>query len=140
MPFVNAGAAAAGAITPNLLEPGLLHGRLRHSFADFTLATDVPGTYTAPIRLPVGARVITGYLNTTVTLGASATLAVGIAGAVEKYRAAATFTAANALTFLALMAATGPRLTAEEQIILTTAVANLPASGTLRVGFIYVLD
>lgn len=139
MPFVNSGAIAAGGNTPNLLDPALLGGRVRIAQADFTLASDVPGTYTAPIRLPPGARVLAGFLNTTVTLG-STTLAVGTPGTPGKYRAAATFTAVNTLTFLALMAATGDRLAAEEQIILTTAAANLPASGTLRVGFLYVLD
>ncbi len=140
MPFVNAGAAAAGALTPNLLDPALLGGRVRIAMADFTLATDTPGTYTAPIRLPAGARVICGFLNTTVTLGASATIAVGVPGTPGRYRAAATFTAVDTMTFFALMASTGQRLAAEEQIILTTATANLPASGTLRIGFFYVLD
>lgn len=140
MPFANAGAAAAGAITPNLLDPTLLHGRVRVAMAEFNCATDVPGTYTAPIRLPVGARVICAFINASATMGASATLAIGIAGATGKYRAAATYTSADTFTLLGLNAATGVRLAAEEQILLTTAVANLPSSGRLLIGFLYVLD
>jgi hypothetical protein len=139
MPFANATAIAAGGTTSNLLDPALLGGRVRIATADFTFATDVVGTYTAPIRLPIGARVICGFLNTTVTLG-STEVAIGITGSTGKYRAAAVFTTTNAFTTFALMASTGVRLTTEEQIIVTTTAASLPASGTLRMGFLYVLD
>ena len=139
MPFVNSGAAAAGAITPNLLPAGLIGGRVRVAQADFTLASDAAGTYTAPIRLPIGARVLALFLHSTVSLG-STTVAVGIAGAVGRYRAAAVFTAVDTPTLFGVLANMVNPLAAEEQIILTTAAASLPAGGTLRVGFLYVVD
>lgn len=140
MPFVNSTAIAAGGSTPNLLPAALLGGRVRVALAEFTCASDAAGTYTVPIRLPIGARVLTCFLNASVTMGASAQLAIGIAGATGKYRAAAVYTTADTLTFVSLNAATGVALTAEEQILLTTTVAALPASGRLLIGFLYVVD
>jgi hypothetical protein len=139
MPFANANSAATGlaSASTEFLAASQLGGKVRAALADFTLASDAVGTYTAPIRLPRGARVLALYLNTTVTLGTT-TVAVGVPGAVGRYRAAATFTAADAPTFVALAAATNVPLATEEQIIITTAVAALPASGRLIIGFLYV--
>ncbi|CAB4156987.1 hypothetical protein UFOVP747_15 [uncultured Caudovirales phage] len=114
--------------------------RRRTALAVFTLASDAAGTYPLPFVIPAGARVLEIRLNTSVTLGASATLAVGVTGTVGKYRAAATFTTADQWVSLALNAVTGVPLTAPEQIILTTAVAALPASGRLLIEVQYVID
>ena len=139
MPFANATSIAAGAVTPNFLDPALLGGRVRIAMADFTFASDAQAAYTAPIRLPAGARVIGAFIGSTVSLG-STTLAIGISGTAGKYRAAATYTSTDTLTWLLQVANTGAKLTAEEQIIITLAAANAPASGTLRVGFLYAQD
>jgi hypothetical protein len=140
MPFDLATSLAAGSAVPNYLDPSLGGGRVRVAMAEFTCASDAAGTYTAPIVLPRGARVICGFMNATVTMGASATIAIGITGTVGKYRAAATYTATDTFTLLALGAVTAEELTAAEQIIMTTAVAALPATGKLVIGFFYSLD
>lgn len=134
MAFTNAAAAAAGGAgyIPNTL----LGGKVRCAIAEFTLASDVAGVYTAPIRLPRGARVLALALNSDTSLG-STTLAVGIAGTAGKYRAAATYTSTDTLTFVALNAAIGKALAAEEQIIITTAAATAPSSGRLLIMFFY---
>lgn len=133
MPFVNASSVAAANAGDAKVAVSQLGGKVRTAIAEFTCASDAAGTYTIPIRLPRGARVLQVGLNGSVSMGASATLAIGIAGATGKYRAAATYTTTDAWTFFALNAATGTPLTAEEQLLLTTAVAALPASGRLLV-------
>lgn len=138
MPFVNASSAAANNAGADLIPAALLGGKVRCAIAEFTCASDAAGTYTVPIRLPRGARVIAGFLNASVTMGGTATIAIGISGATGKYRAAATYTSADTLTFLSLNAATGAELTAEEQILMTVAAAALPASGRLLIGFLWV--
>jgi hypothetical protein len=140
MPFDLASSAAAANAALDLVPVSLGGGKVRVAAAVFTCASDAAGTYTAPIRLPRGARVICGFINASATMGASATLAIGIAGATGKYRAAATYTTADTFTLLGLNAALLTPLTAEEQILLTTAVAALPASGRLLIGFLYVQD
>lgn len=139
MPFVNATSAPAGT-GPQQLDAALVNGRVRNACAEFTCASDAAGTYTVPIRLPVGARVLACYLNASATMGASATIAIGISGTVGKYRAAATYTSADTLSFFSLNAAVMTPLTAEEQIIMTVGTAALPSSGRLLVGFLFVVD
>lgn len=99
-------------------------------------ATDTfPATITCP-KLPKGAVPLFLVVTSSVTVGATATIAVGILGDLGKYRVAAT--KANALTeVIALAAAVGVELTAEEQILITTGVANLPAGGTLQIQLFY---
>lgn len=137
MPFVNASTPAAG-VTPGDLVPAAdLGGKRRTAQAVFTFATDAQGTYTVPIRLPRGARVIEGALNTSVSLG-SAQVAIGITGSTGKYRAAAVQTATDQWSTFALNAAVGAALTADEQIIMTVTAAALPGSGRMIVRFDYI--
>lgn len=141
MPFVNASSAAAGVTTaPGYIPSALLSGKVRCALAEFTCATDGTGTYTVPIVLPRGARVVCAFMNASATMGASAQIALGISGATGKYRAAATYTSADTLSLFALNAATGAVLTAAEQILMTVSVAALPASGRLLIGFLYVIE
>lgn len=136
MPFVNAGASPFTVGGPRI--PVMFNGaQASVGVAEFTLASDAVGTYTVPIRLPRGAIFLRAGLNTSVSLG-TATVALGIVGAVGKYRAAATFTTTDQWVDFALNAATGVPLTAEEQIIMTTATAALPASGRLLVRFEWI--
>lgn len=90
-------------------------------------------------KLPVGARVLFGTLTTSVSTG-SATLAVGISGSTAKYKAAAAYTTANVPLVIGVAAGLDTALTAEEQIIVTTAADALPASGTLTLSIFYVVD
>lgn len=137
MPFANASSAAAANAATDVIPVADLGGKVRVAQAVFNCASDGTGTYTAPIRLPAGARVICAYINASVTMGASATIAIGIAGSTGKYRAAATYTSADTFTLLGLNAALAVALAAEEQILLTVAAAALPASGRLIIGFLY---
>jgi hypothetical protein len=85
-------------------------------------------------KRPVGSRFLYGMLTTSVTLGGTATVAVGTLAANGKYRAAATFTAVDTPTPFGVTTAlaAGP-LSAEEDMYLTVGAAALPASGTLIV-------
>lgn len=91
-------------------------------------------------RLPVGAVPYVGIINASATLGASATLAIGIAGSTGKYRTAAVFTNANTPTLFGNAAAMGEVNTTEETVLGTVAVAALPSSGNFRVMMLYGLD
>lgn len=89
--------------------------------------------------LPAGSVFAYGVLTASATLGTS-TVAVGVAGATGKYRAAATFTAADTPTMFgtaATVAATDAGSAADEQVFMTIATAALPASGTLVVDLYY---
>jgi hypothetical protein len=115
-------------------------GRLRRIRATFTLNTQTTSDTLVIGNLPAGATFAYGVLNASATLGASATLAIGIAGTTDKYRTAAVFTAANTPTLFgnnAAVSASDPALAAEEQVIGTIAAASLPGSGTFVVDLYY---
>lgn len=143
MPFANASTAATGVSGGAAIPVADMGGKLRVAQAVFNFATDAQGTYTIPIRLPRGARVLETAINTSVTTG-SATIALGIAGTTGKYRAAAAVTSADlwvttgvATTGSALNANCGVPLATDEQLIMTTAGATLPASGRMVIRVIY---
>lgn len=130
----------AGLFSQPRVEPSPHRGyavRVQNYRAVITLASQAAGSTIRLFRLPTGVLPLRGWLHASATLG-SATLAIGIAGATGKYRAAATFTAAETPTPFML---TGANLTSgqnvplanSEEVIATTAVADLPASGTLVV-------
>lgn len=113
--------------------------RKRVTWEVFNFASDAVGTYPIGAPIPVGARVIKIEMIPSVSLGTT-TVAIGITGATGKYRAAATLTTPDAVTTAALNAAVGVPLAAEEQLIMTTAVAALPASGNLKIAIEWCLD
>lgn len=120
-------------------DPGFVDGTLRVFCEEIALAGQ-PTTDTIEVaRLPKGAVPLFGVLLTDTSLG-TATVAIGVSGDTGKYRAAATFTATDAPTLFGAAAATGEALTAEEIVILTIGTAALPASGTLRVMFVYAFN
>lgn len=92
-------------------------------------------------QLPVGAVFAYGVLTATATAGASATVAIGTTGSTAKYRAAATFTAADTPTMFgkASAAAMAP-LTAPELLLLTVGTAALPNSADYLIVDIYYSD
>jgi hypothetical protein len=80
-----------------------------------------------------GMRFLYGMLTTSLSLGTS-TVAIGVSGATGRYRAAAVFTAVDTPTpFGAVLTgvASGP-LAADDNIIMTIGVANLPNTATHR--------
>jgi hypothetical protein len=105
----------------------------------------VAGTYQVPeLQFQPGQRILAIDCLTSVTTG-SATVALGIVGTIGKYRAAAAITSADVWVGSGVGTANGVvtanigvRLTAAEQIIMTTASASLPASGRLLIRAIYV--
>jgi len=95
-------------------------------------STDVVNLF----RLPAGSIFAFGLINASATMGASATLAIGVAGTTGKYRAAAVFTTADTPTLIGLNAnAAMTPYAAEEAVILTIAAAALPTAGTLVIDF-----
>lgn len=132
-------------LTSNYADGSVVGGRMRRYRAIVTLAAQVAGTVDLGLRIPPGHVFAHGVLNTDTSLGTS-TIAIGISGSTAKYKAAATFTATNTPTLFganAAVAATAHTSSevgssplgegTNEDIIMTVAVATLPASGTLVV-------
>lgn len=113
--------------------------RVKRMRATITLASQATTDTLVLGVLPAGATFAYGVLTASATLGTS-TLAIGITGTTGKYRAAATFTAADTPTLFGTAATVGaadPALAAEETVIGTIATAALPSSGTLVVDLYY---
>jgi hypothetical protein len=108
--------------------------RMKRFRATITLASQAAGDTVVLCDLPTGFVFAYGVLNASATLGASATIAIGNATTADKYKAAAVFTAVDTPTLFGKNAAAAEAVSsATERIILTVAVAALPASGTLVV-------
>ena len=120
-------------------DPGFVNGTVRVFNEEITLASQGTGDTIEVCRLPKGAVPLYGILSTDTSL-ATAQIAIGITGTTGKYRAAATFTSTNTPTFFGVTAGMGEQLADEEIVFITTTVAALPASGTLRVQFVYAYD
>lgn len=111
-------------------------GRVRRYRNTITLESQASGDTITLQPIPAGHVFAFGILNATVTLGASATIAIGVAGTAEKFRAAAVFTAA-APTLFGLIGAMDDDPVSDNAggftPIVTVGVAGLPSSGTLTV-------
>jgi hypothetical protein len=114
-------------------------GRLKRLRASFTLATQTTSDTLLIGNLPAGAVFAYGVYNASVSLGGTATLAIGIVGTTGKYAAATAYTATAPTLFgtVATAAASDAGLAAEEQVIATIAGASLPASGTITIDLFY---
>ena len=105
--------------------------KLKRYRASITLNTQDIASTIQLCRIPAGESFAFGIMNASVTLGASATIAIGITGTTGKYLAAQTFTTAVPTLFAAPVAdEVAAAYTAEEDVFLTVAVAALPGSGT----------
>lgn len=121
-----------GASPPGNVDGTAHGGRVRVYEEKITLATQTTAD-TIEIAYPrLGEMFLYGVLLSTVTLGAAATVAIGIAGTTGKYRTAAIFTTADTPVFFGNAAAAGVKLAAAEVVFITIAVASLPAAGTLN--------
>lgn len=110
-------------------------GKIRRYTATITLGSQVAGTdWFLLARLRAGEKFIEGRITSSVTLG-SAVVAIGTNATHAsngQFRAAAAFTTADTPTLFGLASAkAGARLTADTDVFMTWASANLPASGTL---------
>ena len=112
-------------------------GRIRRFRATITLASQAADDTIVLAKVPAGYAFAYGVINASATLGASATVAIGVSGTAGKYRTAATFTAAAPTLFGNVAAVDDAPLTAEETVIMTVAVAALPSSGTCTVDLYY---
>jgi hypothetical protein len=125
--------AGYGTSPTTKVDGGIQGGRLRRFRASFPMAAQASGDDIVLAKIPAGYRFAYGIINASATMGASATIAIGIAGATGKYRAAAVFTAAAPTLFGVSTAADDDALTAEETVLATIAVAALPGAGTAYV-------
>lgn len=114
--------------------------RLKRLRGTFTANTQTTSDTLVVGNLPAGATFAFGVITASATMGATATLAIGISGSTGKYRAAAISTVVDTPTFFGTAATIGaadPALAAEEQVIVTIAAASLPAAGTLVIDLYY---
>lgn len=116
---------------------GVQGGRVRRFRATVPFAGQAAADTVVLAKVPAGYTFAYGIINNTATLGASATIAIGVAGAAGKYRAAAVQTATGPQLFGLAAAADDAPLTAEEDVILTVAVAGLPTSAEFAVVDLY---
>lgn len=117
--------------TPQTKASGAVQGgRMRRFRAVIQLAAQASGDDIVLARVPAGYTFAYGMVNASATLGASATIAIGVAGNTGKYRAAAVHTATVPTLFGLWSAADDVPLAAAETVLATIAVAALPGSGT----------
>ena len=124
--------AGLAAVPVSLPSGGIVDGNVRVKRATIALDTQTTSDTIVIAKAQEGESFLYGVLNSSATLGASATVAIGVTGTVGKYRAAATHTAANVPTLFGVNAGVAT-LAAEEEIFITIASASLPGSGTLVV-------
>jgi hypothetical protein len=136
----------AGVLDGTLLPAAKADGRSNNSpvrafVATFDLSlaavAKVSGDTNVCFRVPAGYRFLYGLINASATMGATATIAIGVSGTAGKYRTAATFTAAAPTLFGNSTAADDAPLSAYEDVLITIAAADLPASGILIVTMFY---
>lgn len=114
-------------------------GKVRVFNETVTLASQTAASIVRVAQLPLGARFLYGVLTTTTSLG-STTIKIGTAGDDDAYRALATFTATNTPTFFGHTDGLALAITEQTDVILTTAAATAPASGTLHVQIFYSVE
>lgn len=119
--------------------PGFVHGTVRCFVEEVTMNTQTTSDTIVVAKLPKGAIPLYGVLINSATMGASATVAIGITGTTGKYRAAATKTTITPEVF-GITAGLGEPLTGDEEVFVTIGTASLPGSGTFRVMMFYAFD
>lgn len=128
---------------PPLRADGALSGGKRRTIRetfDLSTATFASGDVLTIGKLPIGAHFAGGRIIASATMGATATIAIGKAGATAKYRAAAVHTTVDQpVTFGLASAFVQAPLTAPETVIATIAAAALPAAGTLVIEVDYLI-
>ena len=114
---------------------GIVDGNVRVKRATITLASQPSGDTIVIAKKRAGEAFLYGLIHASATLGATATIAIGVAGTAGKYRAAATHTA-TVPTFFGVNASIEEEI-ADEDVIITIAAAALPSSGRLVVDMYY---
>ncbi|MDQ3096273.1 MAG: hypothetical protein M3Q82_10055 [Actinomycetota bacterium] len=119
--------------------PGFVNGSVRVFAETLALASQATADTIYVGRLPKGAIFLYGIITTDTSLGTS-TVAIGIAGATAKYKAAAAFTATETPTLFGDANAMNTTIAADEDVLLTVGTAALPAAGTLQVTLVYAFN
>lgn len=115
---------------------GFTDGTLRSQTAVVTMNSQATTDTIVVGLLPKGSIFLFGVLNNSETMGASATVAIGITGTTGKYRAAATKTTTTPEIF-GVGGNHGVALSAAETVFITIGTAALPSSGTFSVTLVY---
>lgn len=129
--------AGLGTVPTTNANGGVQGGRLRRFRATVPFAGQAIADTVVLADVPAGYTFAYGVINNTATFGASATIAIGVAGTAGKYRAAAVQTATGPQLFGVAAAADDAPLTAGERVILTVAVDALPTSANFAVIDLY---
>jgi hypothetical protein len=139
MPEFFATEVAGTESVPNIKASGAIQGgRLRRFRATIEYDGQAAADTIVLANVPAGYAFSHLVMNASATAGASATIAIGTAASSGKYRAAATFTAANTPTLFGNAAAVkADPLTAPERVIATIAAAALPNSADFCVVDLY---
>ncbi len=116
---------------------GVQGGRVRRFRATVPFDGQAIADTVVLAKVPAGHTFAYGVINATATLGGTATIAIGTADSVGKYRIAATQTATGPVLFGVATAADDAPLTEEEDVILTVAAAALPDSANFAVVDLY---
>jgi hypothetical protein len=118
-------------------DSAIIRGKVRRLRASFALASQASGDTLKLGKLPAGASLIAVAITSSVTL-ATATLAVGISGATDKYKAAGTHTAVDQPVLHGKASAKDDVALADaETLIATIGTAALPAAGQLVFDILY---
>ena len=112
-------------------------GRLRRFRATVPFAGQADGDTVTLARVPAGHVFAYGVINNTATFGGTATIAIGVAGAAGKYRAAAKCETTGPILFGVAAAADDAPLADAETIVLTVGAAALPTSANFAVIDLY---
>lgn len=123
---------------PDMIAPNTWNGKVRCSIDVYEANALEAGSTIHTVIIPKGAKILPGSCIYGDDLSADVTLAVGIVGSTGKYLAATVFTTAGQKSEFNLMDVLGVELTAEEEILITTAVSA--ATGTIKIFVFYVVE
>lgn len=121
--------AAAAGVKP---AANVYGARVKNFRATITFASQASASTFVLATIPAGYAFLNGSVAVDTSTG-SATFAIGTAASAAKYRAQAALTSTATPTAFGLGNAYAGAYTGDEVVILTTAAASLPASGTMVV-------
>jgi len=130
--------AGLGTTPPTKVSGAVQGGRLRRFRAVFTMAAQAAADNIVLAAIPAGYTFAFGVITSTATMGATATVAIGVAGNTGKYRTAATYTAVETPTLFGKTPAMDDvPLAAAETVLATIAAASLPGAGVVVIDLFF---
>ena len=130
--------AGLGTTPPTKVSGAVQGGRTRRFRAVFTMAAQAAADDIVLALIPAGYTFAFGVITATATMGASATVAIGVAGNTGKYRTAAVYTAVETPTLFGKTTAMDDvPLAAAETVLATIAVASLPGAGVVVIDLFF---